>query len=167
MTPSRRLILRAGLMLASLFVLFQLVPYGRAHTNPPVTGTPRWDSPRTEELARRACFDCHSNQTRWPWYSNVAPLSWRIQNHVEAGRRKFNMSQMDRRQKEADEAGEVVEKAEMPPFDYAMAHPEARLTPEERSALAQGLIATFGGEKHEAESGRGLRRGDDGSRSGR
>ena len=62
--------------LAALVVLPQLVPYGRDHRNPPITGTPTWDSPRTAELARRACFDCHSHETRWPWYSSLAPLSW-------------------------------------------------------------------------------------------
>lgn len=159
MTPSRTLLLRAGLTLAGLFVVFQLVPYGRAHTNPAVTGAPRWDSPRTEELARRACFDCHSNETKWPWYSKVAPLSWRIQNHVDEGRQKFNMSAMDRKQKEADEAGEVVEKGEMPPFDYKLAHPEARLSAAETAELVRGLIATFGGE--EEERGRGGKRGRD------
>jgi len=150
-------------MLAGLFVLFQLVPYGRAHENPPVTGTPQWDSPRTEELARRACFDCHSNETQWPWYSNIAPISWRIQKHVDEGREKFNMSQMDRKQKEADEAGEVVKEGEMPPFDYKLAHPEARLTPAETDELVRGLIATFGGETggEADERGRGRRRGRD------
>jgi hypothetical protein len=54
------------------FALIQLVPFGRNHTNPPTTAEPRWDSPRTRALARRACFDCHSNQTTWRWYSNVA-----------------------------------------------------------------------------------------------
>ena len=56
-----------------LFVLLQLVPYGRDHANPPVRQEPAWDAPRTRELAGRACFDCHSNQTLWPWYASVAP----------------------------------------------------------------------------------------------
>ena len=68
----------AGAMLG-LLCLAQLVPYGRAHTNPPVVREPSWDSPRTRELAVRACFDCHSHETRWPWYSNVAPVSWLVQ----------------------------------------------------------------------------------------
>jgi mono/diheme cytochrome c family protein len=64
----------------------QLVPYGRDHDNPPVAAEPTWDTPTTRELARRACFDCHSNETQWPWYSNIAPLSWLIQRDVEEGR---------------------------------------------------------------------------------
>jgi len=70
-----------GMVLAGgiVFIAMQLVPYGHAHTNPPVTGEPKWDSPQTRELAKRACFDCHSNETDWPWYSNIAPVSWLIQ----------------------------------------------------------------------------------------
>lgn len=73
-------------------LLIQLVPYGRAHTNPPVVMEPQWDSAVTRETFYRACGDCHSNQTVWPWYSNIAPISWMIQNHVDEGRTKFNAS---------------------------------------------------------------------------
>jgi hypothetical protein len=67
-----RLLLIVGVV---VFVAIQLVPYGRDHTNPPVTAEPRWDSPQTRTLAVSACFDCHSNETAWPWYTNVAPFS--------------------------------------------------------------------------------------------
>ena len=53
-------------LFVAMFAVMQLVPYGRAHTNPPVIAEPAWDSPRTRELAARACFDCHSNETKWP-----------------------------------------------------------------------------------------------------
>ena len=66
--------LLAILAVVALALLIQLVPYGRAHTNPPVVAEPNWDSPQTRELAVRACFDCHSNETTWPWYSNIAPI---------------------------------------------------------------------------------------------
>jgi hypothetical protein len=71
-----------------LLVGIQVIPYGRSHTNPPVTGEPAWDSPKTRELAVRACYDCHSNQTVWPWYSHIAPISWLVQQDVDEGRRK-------------------------------------------------------------------------------
>jgi len=150
----RRRVVGGGIVAALL--LIQLVPYGHDRTNPPVTGTPQWDSPRTEELARRACFDCHSHQTRWPWYSRVAPVSWRIMSHVSEGRAHLNFSQFDRPQRDADEAAEMVEKGEMPPFDYRWMHPEARFSDAERDELVRGLRATFG----DAE------RGDDHSRRG-
>lgn len=66
-----------------LFALLQLVPYGRNHTNPPAVSQIAWDSPQTLDLAQRACFDCHSNETKWPWYTNIAPFSWLIQRDVD------------------------------------------------------------------------------------
>src|SRR3954469_5582449 len=70
-------------ILAVLFGLIQLIPYGRTHSNPSVNVEPPWDSPRTRELAVRACFDCHSNHTKWPWYADVAPFSWVVQKDVD------------------------------------------------------------------------------------
>ena len=72
--------------LAAAFILIQFVPFGRDHTNPPTSKEPAWDSPETKALIRRACFDCHSNETTWPWYSNVAPVSWLTQRDVNGGR---------------------------------------------------------------------------------
>lgn len=132
----------AALIVAA--ALIQLVPYGRNHTHPPITGAPAWDSPRTEALARRACFDCHSNETRWPWWSSVAPASWRIQTHVDQGRRKLNFSEADRPQEEAGKAAQSVRDGEMPPADYALVHSGAQLTLREREELIRGLAATFG-----------------------
>lgn len=147
---------------AAVLVLMQGVPYGRNHTNPPVTGEPAWNSPRTEALARAACYDCHSNESRWPWYSSIAPVSWRIQSHVDEGRGKLNFSAFDRPQEEATEAAEAVRSGEMPPADYLLMHPEARLSAADRQALADGLVATFGaGEGGERGEGGGRRGGDD------
>jgi hypothetical protein len=127
--------------------LAQLVPYGREHTNPPDGIPASFDSPVTEDLARRACFDCHSNRTRWPWYASIAPISWRIQRHVIEGREKLNFTAFDATTENmvdaAGEAGESVTKGEMPPKDYLLVHSEARLTPEESATLATGLDATF------------------------
>jgi hypothetical protein len=143
---SRAFVLGAVLAIG-LIALIQLVPYGRQHTNPPA-GTPvSWDSPRTLELARRACFDCHSNETRWPWYASIAPLSWRIQGHVDRGRRALDFTAFEpSRQQVAEAAGEAAEsvhKGEMPPQDYLLAHPEANLRPDEKQELERGFAATF------------------------
>lgn len=137
----------------------QFIPVGAAPTNPPVTGEPAWDSPATRELARRACFDCHSNETRWPWYASIAPASWMIRDHVSEGRRKLNFSAWPAGAGEADEAGEALSKGEMPLWDYALLHPQARLTPQETDALAQGLAATLGTKRK--DGGHGARKGDD------
>lgn len=126
------------------FVAIQLVPYGREHVNPPVTGSPQWDSAQTEVLFARACGDCHSNETTWPWYTNIAPISWRIQQHVDEGREKLNVSEWGTGEQEAGDAGEKVQQGEMPPFDYLLLHPEARLSDADSQALVNGLDATFG-----------------------
>ena len=136
-------------ILVGLFLLVQLVPYGRTHSNPPTIVEPAWDSPRTRELAARACFDCHSNKTRWPWYANIAPFSWAVQLDVEAARSIINFSEWDRRYPLAGYASRRVSTGMMPPYKYRMAHPEANLTPEERAELARGLAATIGGPDEE------------------
>ena len=127
------------------FLLLQLVPYGRTHSNPTTVVEPAWDSPRTRELAVRACFDCHSNQTRWPWYAKVAPLSWAVQLDVENARSVINFSEWNRRYALAGYAGRRTSSGMMPPYKYRMAHPEAALTPAEQLELARGLEATLGG----------------------
>lgn len=145
----RRIFLWFIAVIAAGFVLIQLVPYGRAHDNPPTVQEPNWDSPQTRELAARACFDCHSNTTVWPWYSNVAPVSWLVQRHVVEGREHLNFSDWNQSHEEhgheaheAEELGEVVLEGEMPPANYLLNHPEAKLTDDERAALAAGLLAT-------------------------
>jgi mono/diheme cytochrome c family protein len=139
----RRALLRAGLALVVLLVLAQVVPYGRAHTNPPVTQEPKWDSPQTRALAVRACFDCHSNETKWRWYSNVAPASWLIQRDVDAGRSTLNFSEWDKPQEGGGDAVEAVRGGGMPPWYYLVMHANAKLSSAEKDALARGLQATF------------------------
>ena len=131
----------SGLVLG---VLFQAVPYGRDHTNPEVRAEPNWDSTRTRELTVRACFDCHSNKTEWPWYTNVAPFSWSIQNHVDEGRAAVNYSEWDRPQDEASESAEEVREGGMPLWYYTLLHSDASLSDTEKQQLVEGLVATFG-----------------------
>jgi hypothetical protein len=135
-----------GIVIAAVvaLVVIQLVPYGRDHTNPPVRQEPRWDSATTRELTRRACFDCHSNETHWPWYTHVAPISWLTQYDVVEGRRAVNYSEWDRPQEEARESAETVREGEMPPWFYLVPRPHARLSAAERATLIRGLEATFG-----------------------
>ena len=141
--------LRKGLGIAAVagvvgFGAIQLVPYGRDHSNPPVVREPNWDTPVTADLVDRACYDCHSNQTRWPWYSNIAPASWFVYRDVVAGREELNFSEMGRDGNETEKAAETVEDGEMPPFRYVINHPEARLDDGEREALIRGLAETLG-----------------------
>lgn len=126
------------------FFLLQLVPYGRAHSNPPVVAEPAWDSAETRALAQRACYDCHSNEVVWPWYSNVAPASWLVQRDVDEGRAKLNFSEWGRGEQEIEEVYEVISEGEMPPTQYLLLHPAARLSDAEKQALIQGLTNTTG-----------------------
>ncbi len=135
-----------GALLLGLLAI-QLVPVPR--TNPPVVSEPAWNSPQTRALAERACFDCHSNETRWPWYTTIAPASWLIANDVREGRAELNFS--DWRPGRRNEASEKVREGDMPPQMYLWMHPEAKLTPEEKQALIAGLDATLG------QGGRGRR----------
>jgi len=75
---STKIVISLIIIVIALLLLIQLIPYGKNHTNPTVVGQPKWDSQQTRDLAKRACFDCHSNETIWPWYSNVAPISWLV-----------------------------------------------------------------------------------------
>jgi mono/diheme cytochrome c family protein len=146
-TPVRRLVritLVALAWIVGLFGLMQLVPYGRTHGNPPVTQEPAWDSPHTRALAVRACFNCHSNETRWPWYANLAPFSWVVQFDVEAARSVINFSEWNRAFELAPYSGQSIRTGNMPTLKYQMAHPEADLTRQETLDLARGLDATLG-----------------------
>jgi mono/diheme cytochrome c family protein len=135
---------RIALGLLGTFLALQLVPYGRDHTNPPISGEPIWDAPQTRALAKQACFDCHSNETEWPGYASIAPASWLVQRDVNEGRAVLNFSEWTRPQEEAKEAAEEVREGEMPPAAYTLVHAHARLNPADRDRLAQGLARTLG-----------------------
>lgn len=141
---NRRWGYRIGLVLLGTFAAIQLLPYGRDHTNPPVTGEPTWDAPQTRALAKQACFDCHSNETEWPGYASIAPASWLVQHDVNEGRGVLNFSEWSRLQEEAKEASEEVLEGEMPPVAYKLVHAGGRLNVADRDRLAQGLARTLG-----------------------
>ena len=124
------------------FIVLQLVP-GFDITNPPVTNTITWDSPETEQLMRAACYDCHTNETVWPWYSYIAPVKWLVVHDVNDGREAMNLS-TDRRM-DVREMVEKIERGSMPPKIYLPMHPAANLTAEQKDALIAGLKATAAG----------------------
>ncbi len=126
-------------------IAIQFLPYGHDHTNPPAANEPQWDSPATRDLAVRACFDCHSNQTTWPWYSNVAPMSWLIQHDVQQGRAQLNFSQFGAARRGAGEAVQQIERGTMPQWYYVILHPSAGLSDAEKQTLIQGLSKLGGG----------------------
>jgi len=132
-------VLLAGII---LFGLIQLVPFGKTYTNPPMVAEPNWDSPATRQMAKEHCFQCHSNETEWPWYSKIAPASWLIAFDVTEGRDKFNFSDWNSNPGELDEMIEVINSGEMPPIQYWIFHPSSRLNDQQKQDFVQGLKAT-------------------------
>ena len=132
-----------GLLLLAVFVAIQFVPI-RVTSNPPVTGdVPA--PPAAKAILRRACYDCHSNETRWPWYSRIAPVSWLMVRDVREGRNELNFSNWDQystrqRVKKLKESWEAVAEREMPPWFYLPVHRDAQLTTEDRSVLRRWAI---------------------------
>lgn len=97
-------------------------------------------SESVREILGRACMDCHSNQTSYPWYNQVAPVSYWIADHVKQGKGHLNFSAWDsyeakRKDHKLDEVIETVESGEMPLKEYTWTHQGARLTSQERQAL--------------------------------
>jgi hypothetical protein len=125
-------------------VLIQLIPLGHGHTNPAATKEPLWDSAQTGDLMHRACYDCHSNQTTWPWYSNVAPVSWLVQRDVNAGRRHLNFSEWEKPGRHAKDVAEQIREGEMPPWFYVPMHPLAKLSETDKQALIAGAGKSLG-----------------------
>ena len=112
----------------ALFVAMQLVPYGRDHTNPPVKKEVRWANAETKAIMRRACLDCHSNLTVWPWYSNVAPMSWLVQRDVDKGRKTLNFTDWEADNMGSETMVPAVKKGKMPFAPYLILPP--RSTPQ-------------------------------------
>jgi hypothetical protein len=127
------------LVIVTVIVLIQFVPYGWDHSNPPVLDRAPWPSQSAERLARAACYDCHSNETDWPVYSYVAPMSWLVRSDVEEGRDELNFSHWDDHDSEADDAADAVVDGSMPPTRYTLLHPEADLSAEEQRELIDAL----------------------------
>ncbi len=139
----RRWLKFIGLGLVALFVLIQAVPYGRDHSNPPVTLAAQWPPGQGEVLAEQSCYDCHSNLTEWRWYSNIAPVSWLIQNDVDEGRSTLNFSEWDRGQPDLGEMVEQVSSGEMPPTKYTLIHSNASLDSEAKKQLVAALTRLY------------------------
>jgi cytochrome c5 len=133
---ARTVLLVLGAMLA-VFILIQLVPYGRAQANPTASAPFRWSSPRAKAIAQRACYDCHSNQTKRWWGVKIAPFSWLAQHDIDDGRARLDFSDWNG-VLSAQELRRVLD-AGMPPLQYTLLHPEARLSAAEKKQLVAGF----------------------------
>ena len=131
--------LRIGaLVLVGGLVVMQLVPYGRNHHNPPTTQEAPWPSAAARSIAVKACYDCHSNRTNWRWYTFVAPASWYVYHDVQEGRDRLNFTEWDKAQRTNDLV-EAVQEGSMPPSQYTVIHPNAKLSAKEKATLVAAL----------------------------
>ena len=167
-TPRRRILVRAGLGLFAVAVLLQLVPYGRDHTNPPVTQDAPWPDGRARELATTACY-------RLPQQPDpVAAAELRRAVLLDgdprrrAGPRGAQLLHLGQDDGEADDAAEEVADAEMPPRRYLLVHPDAALSDAERQVLVEALEAMDRARAAATAAGRrrGRRRGPSGRDGG-
>jgi len=141
----RRVLKILGVIVIVLVVAFigiQFIRPSIVNHNPAVVSEPAWGSPEVRALAQRACFDCHSNETVWPWYSQIAPVSWLLAHDVAEGRARFNFSDWrPGHQPPPGEFSDVILEGEMPLPQYLLLHPSARLSDAEKQTLASGLAA--------------------------
>jgi hypothetical protein len=137
----RRFVAWLAVALVALLLAIQLVPYGHDHSNPAPTKQVALATAAQRELFRSACQDCHSYQTTWLWYTNVAPVSWLVQSDVTGGREHLNLSAWDRPQPDLDEIVGQIEGGGMPPLKYWISpyHWDAKLSAEEKRQLIAGF----------------------------
>ncbi|HUO05880.1 MAG TPA: heme-binding domain-containing protein [Candidatus Binataceae bacterium] len=136
--PARLFISASALVIAA-----QLIRPERV--NPPVHGDLS-APPAIKEMLSRACYDCHSNQTKWPWYSAIAPMSWWVYRDVERGRQPLNFSNWSdyaadpgTMNEKLDKMAKLLDSGAMPPWWYRELHPESRLTFSDRDAILRWI----------------------------
>ncbi|HMB23412.1 MAG: heme-binding domain-containing protein [Chloroflexota bacterium] len=143
---NRKRVLQILGTLVVIFLLIQLVPFGHTRTNPPVISEPNWSSPQARALVKEHCFQCHSNETDWTWYSNIAPGSWLIANDVIEAREQFNFSDWNNNPGELDEMVEEIEEGGMPPIQYWIVHPSSHMNEQQKQELIAALKSSIPAE---------------------
>ena len=137
MKGSRGVVVWIVVMFGILFVAIQFVPVDRSN---PASQTQVSGSAEAKAVLKRACYDCHSNEVVWPWYSYVAPVSWLVAKDVKEGREKLNFStwnllSAEQQSKAFGESWEKVQEGEMPLWFYLPLHPSAKLSTADRTVL--------------------------------
>ena len=126
------------LSLIAIFLVLQLVRPEK--TNPIAASAPPQFPENIQPILQRACYDCHSNETVWPWYSNITPVSFFLTHHVEDARKELNFSEWEnykpkRKKRKFKEIVEQVKETEMPLPSYLLIHTNAKLSDEEMKTL--------------------------------
>ena len=135
----KKWIKRIGLGVLVFLVVAQFIRPAR--TNPPIDPAKELQAPQpVASILQRSCIDCHSNRTVWPWYAQVAPVSWLLADDVKDGRKELNFSEWTmftprRQANKLKQACEQVDEHEMPLWFYVPLHPKSKLTDADRKTL--------------------------------
>ncbi|WP_130735620.1 heme-binding domain-containing protein [Flavobacterium sp. J27] len=131
------------LLLLVAFIVIQFFQIDK--NNPPVDQNQDFITmyKPTDEIASKikaSCYDCHSNESKYPWYSNIQPVGWFLKNHIEDGKRHLNFSEFEtyspkKQAHKLEESYELIEKGEMPLSSYTLIHKDAVLTEAEQTTL--------------------------------
>ena len=146
----RKILKYAGLIVVLLLTAAQVVQPDR--TNPPTDPAATFEavakpSPQLIAIVQRACGDCHSHDTAWPWYSRIAPVSWLVADHVHEGRTHLNFSQWnllspDMSARRLKASCQEAQENDMPLWHYKLMHPQAKLTDDDIRVLCSGTSAS-------------------------
>ena len=149
MKTLRKVIKWILIVIVCLFILIQLKRPAR--TNPAVDASQTIAAhtqmtPQVKDILDRSCRDCHSNQTEWPWYTNVAPISWFIVDHVNTGRKNMNLSEWGkldsgRQDRKLRQICDEVSDGAMPLSTYTPLHPGSKLSPADVKTLCDWTAA--------------------------
>lgn len=122
------------IVLVVIFVGIQFIPVER--TNPPITNEVN-APPEVKAILKKACYDCHSNETNWVWYTKIAPVSFLTSSDVSEGRRHINFSEwnVNKEAKAKEKIWDEISEEQMPPWQYKLMHSEAKLTQEEKNII--------------------------------
>lgn len=152
---------KIGLGFIVLLVLIQLIRVDT--TNPDVDGVNDYsivtNAPdEISDLLKNSCYDCHSNETRHPWYSNIAPVSWMLKNHIDEGREHVNFSEwgnysFKKKMALQEECMEELEKDKMPLKSYTMIHSNAELSANDKAVLIKWFNLRTGGGLEQEQPG--------------
>lgn len=125
------------------FLLIQIIPFGHIRTNPPIVSEPNWSSQQARAVVKQHCFQCHSNETNWTWYANIAPGSWLIAMDVIEGRNAFNFSDWQNNPGRLKEMVRKVQKGDMPPIQYWIFHPQERMSDQQKQEVISALQSSI------------------------
>jgi hypothetical protein len=139
----KKIILRLLLVLVAIFIIIQFIRPAKNQSTTTLATDIKLHYPvsaNVESILAKACYDCHSNNTRYPWYNNIQPVAWFLDDHVRSGKRHLNFSdftsmRVAKQYKRMDDCKEQIKEGEMPLESYTLIHRDAILTDAEKDTL--------------------------------